>query len=82
LAEGFGQQQIENEILFKSMLEVDENVTPFILKLNVNVPLFIQIQTAPYANWRRSNVSRTANSTLNEAEAIAKKMNDESVLNI
>jgi hypothetical protein len=26
------------------MLEVDENVTPFILKkLNVNVPLFIQI---------------------------------------
>jgi ATP-dependent Clp protease ATP-binding subunit ClpB len=44
LAQDLGQQQIENEHLFKAMLEVDENVTPFILKkLNVNVPLFIQI---------------------------------------
>jgi ATP-dependent Clp protease ATP-binding subunit ClpB len=34
----------ENEHLFKSIFEVDENVAPFILKkLNVNVPLFLQI---------------------------------------
>jgi ATP-dependent Clp protease ATP-binding subunit ClpB len=32
LAQDLGQQQIENEHLFKAMLEVDENVTPFILK--------------------------------------------------
>jgi ATP-dependent Clp protease ATP-binding subunit ClpB len=31
LAQDLGQQQIENEHLFKAMLEVDENV-PFILK--------------------------------------------------
>jgi ATP-dependent Clp protease ATP-binding subunit ClpB len=31
LAQDLGQQQIENEHLFKAMLEVDENVT-FILK--------------------------------------------------
>jgi ATP-dependent Clp protease ATP-binding subunit ClpB len=28
LAQDLGQQQIENEHLFKAMLEVDENVTP------------------------------------------------------
>jgi ATP-dependent Clp protease ATP-binding subunit ClpB len=43
LAQDLGQQQIENEHLFKAMLEVDENVTPYFEKLNVNVPLFIQI---------------------------------------
>ncbi|SEA71681.1 ATP-dependent Clp protease ATP-binding subunit ClpB [Flavobacterium gillisiae] len=85
LAQGFGQQQIENEHLFKSMLEVDENVTPFILKkLNVNVPLFIQIldstiQSFPKVTGGEVMLSRTANSTLNEAEIIAKKMNDEFV---
>jgi len=85
LAQGFGQQQIENEHLFKSMLEVDENVTPFILKkLNVNVPLFIQIldstiQSFPKVTGGEVMLSRTANSTLNEAESIAKKMNDEFV---
>ena len=41
LAQGLGQQQIENEHIFKAIFEVDENVAPFILKkLNVNVPLF------------------------------------------
>ena len=40
IAQGFGQQQIENEHLFKAIFEVDENVAPFILKkLNVNVAL-------------------------------------------
>jgi ATP-dependent Clp protease ATP-binding subunit ClpB len=43
LAQDLGQQQIENEHLFKAMLEVDENVTFYFEKLNVNVPLFIQI---------------------------------------
>jgi len=85
LAQGFGQQQIENEHLFKSMLEVDENVAPFILKkLNVNVPLFIKIvdstiQSFPKVSGGEIMLSRTANSTLNEAESIAKKMNDEFV---
>jgi ATP-dependent Clp protease ATP-binding subunit ClpB len=42
LAQGYGQQQIENEHILRPF-EVDENVAPFILKLNVNVPLFIQV---------------------------------------
>jgi ATP-dependent Clp protease ATP-binding subunit ClpB len=70
------------------MLEVDENVTPFILKkLNVNVPLFIQIlnstiQSFPKVTGGEVMLSRTANSTLNEAESIAKKMMNDSFLNI
>src|SRR6478609_5871043 len=85
LAQSFGQQQIENEHIFKAILEVDENVTPFLLKkLNVNVPLFSKIidstiQSFPKVSGGEIMLSRTANSTLNEAEIIAKKMNDEFV---
>ena len=32
MAQSFGQQQIENEHIFKAIFEVDENVAPFILK--------------------------------------------------
>jgi ATP-dependent Clp protease ATP-binding subunit ClpB len=85
LAQDLGQQQIENEHLFKAMLEVDENVTPFLLKkLNVNVPLFIQIMNSTIQNFAKVTggeiiLSRTTNATLNEAEIIAKKMKDEFV---
>ena len=85
LAQSFGQQQIENEHLFRAIFEVDVNVAPFLLKkLNVNVPLFLQIldstiQSFPKVSGGDVMLSRTANSTLNEAEIIAKKMNDEFV---
>jgi ATP-dependent Clp protease ATP-binding subunit ClpB len=85
LAQSFGQQQIENEHIFKAIFDVDENVAPFILKkLNVNVPLFLQIldstiQSFPKVTGGEIMLSRTANSALNEAEIIAKKMNDEFV---
>ncbi|MBF2709683.1 ATP-dependent chaperone ClpB [Flavobacterium soyangense] len=85
LAQSFGQQQIENEHILKAIFEVDENVAPFILKkLNVNVPLFQQIidstiQSFPKVSGGEIMLSRTANTTLNEAEIIAKKMNDEFV---
>ncbi|MDI6033662.1 ATP-dependent chaperone ClpB [Flavobacterium sp. LB2P84] len=85
LAQSQGQQQIENEHIFKAIFEVDENVAPFILKkLNVNVPLFLQIldstiQSFPKVSGGEIMLSRTANTTLNEAEIIAKKMNDEFV---
>jgi ATP-dependent Clp protease ATP-binding subunit ClpB len=85
LAQGFGQQQIENEHIFKAIFDVDENVAPFILKkLNVNVPLFLQIldstiQSFPKVTGGEIMLSRTANSALNEAEIIAKNMNDEFV---
>jgi ATP-dependent Clp protease ATP-binding subunit ClpB len=85
IAQGLGQQQIENEHLFKALLEVDENVTPFLLKkLDVNVALFKQIlestiQSFPKVSGGDIMLSRTANSTLNEAEILAGKMNDEFV---
>ena len=44
LAQEMGHQQIENEHLFKGILEVDENVTRFLLqKLDVNFALLQQI---------------------------------------
>jgi ATP-dependent Clp protease ATP-binding subunit ClpB len=85
LAQSYGQQQIENEHLFKAIFEVDENVAPFILKkLNVNISLLGQIldstiQSFPKVSGAQITLSREANATLNEAEIIAKKMNDEYV---
>ncbi|WP_413998448.1 ATP-dependent chaperone ClpB [Flavobacterium sp. W1B] len=85
LAQSLGQQQIENEHIFKAIFGVDENVAPFILKkLNVNVPLFLQILDSTIQNFPKVSggeimLSRSANSALNEAEIIAGKMNDEYV---
>ena len=85
IAQSFGQQQIENEHIFKGILEVDENVTPFILKkLNVNIALFKKIldstiESFPKVSGAELILSREANTTLTEANVIAKKMNDEYV---
>ncbi len=85
IAQELGQQLIENEHIFKSILEVDENVTPFILKkLNVNIELFKKIldstiQSFPKVTGGEIQFSRDVNTMLNEAMIIAKKMNDEYV---
>ena len=85
IAQSFGQQQLENEHIFKGILEVDENVTPFILKkLNVNVELFKKIvdstiQSFPKVPGGEIMFSRDASTTMNEAEIIANKRNDEFV---
>lgn len=85
LAQSMGHQQIENEHIFKAIFEVDENVAPFLLKkLNVNVPLILQIldstlQSFPKVSGGDIMLSRFASTTLTEAEIVAKKMNDEFV---
>ncbi|MES2812790.1 MAG: ATP-dependent chaperone ClpB [Bacteroidota bacterium] len=85
IAQSNGQQQLENEHLFKGILEVDENVAPFILKkLNVNLNLFKQILDSTILSFPKVTggelmLSREANHTLLEANTIAKKMNDEYV---
>ena len=85
IAQSYGQQQLENEHIFKGILEVDENVTPFILnKLNVNIDLFKKIldstiQSFPKVSGGEIMLSRDANTALTEANIIAKKMNDEYV---
>jgi len=85
LAQGYGHQQIENEHIFKAILEVDENVTPFLLqKLDVNVNLLKQILESTLTSFPKVSggdimLSREASKTVTEASNIAKKMNDEYV---
>ena len=85
IAQSFGQQQLENEHIFKAILEVDTTVTPFILKkVNVNIDMFQKvldstIQSFPKVSGGEIMLSRDASSTLNEASILAKKMNDDFV---
>jgi ATP-dependent Clp protease ATP-binding subunit ClpB len=85
LAQEFGHQQIENEHIFKAIMTVDENVTPFLLKkLNVNINVFTQVldkelESFPKVSGGDIMLSREANKSLNEASSIAKKMKDEYV---
>ncbi|RMA64869.1 ATP-dependent chaperone ClpB [Ulvibacter antarcticus] len=85
LAQSLGNQQIENEHILKAIFEVDENVTPFILKkLNVNLELLLQILDKQLESFSKVTggdimLSREGSKTVNEASIIAKKMNDEYV---
>ncbi len=85
IAQGYGHQQIENEHILKAIFEVDENVTPFILKkLNVNLIVLKQVldkqlESFPKVTGGDIMLSREGNRTIVEAGIIAKKMNDEFV---
>ena len=85
IAQGLGHQQIENAHVLKALFEVDENVTPFILKkLGVNIELFKQtlesiLKSFPKVEGGELQFSRTTANMLNEANVIAKKMKDEYV---
>lgn len=85
LAQGLGHQQIENEHIMKAILDIDENVTPFLLKkLNVNTGMLQQIldkqlDSFPKVSGGDIILSREAGKTVNEASIIAKKMDDEYV---
>ncbi|ARV08163.1 ATP-dependent chaperone ClpB [Winogradskyella sp. PC-19] len=85
IAQSHGHQQIENEHIFKGILNVDENVLPFLLKkLNVNNNLLEQILDAALESFSKVTggdimLSREAGKTINEASIIAKKMNDDFV---
>ena len=85
ITQELGHQDITNEHLFKAILALDENVTPFLLKKQqVNITLLEQLvdsQLSSYAKVSGGNIqlSRDTASTLNDAQLIAKKMNDEYV---
>jgi ATP-dependent Clp protease ATP-binding subunit ClpB len=85
IAQGYKHQQIENAHLLKAMLEVDENVIPFLLqKTGINLPLVTQtldaiLESFPKVTGGELMLSRKANKTLLEASNIAKKMKDEYV---
>jgi ATP-dependent Clp protease ATP-binding subunit ClpB len=85
LAQSYGHNQIENEHLFKALLEVDENVLPFLLKkLNCNVDILKQLLEKQLESFSKVTgaeitLSREASKTLTEAAIIAKDMKDEYV---
>ncbi|MFN3757132.1 MAG: ATP-dependent chaperone ClpB [Flavobacterium sp.] len=85
MAQSMGHQQLENEHIFKGILQVDENATPYLLKkLSVNPTLLLKIldstlQSFPKVSGGDIMLSREAGSMLTEANIIAKKMQDEYV---
>ncbi len=80
-----GNQSIENGHILKGILEVDENVTPFILKkLNVNLPVFNLaldriLGTYPKVSGGEARLSTAANETLSKAPAYLKEFGDQYV---
>ena len=85
LAQSYGHQQIENEHIFNALIEVDENVVPFLLKkLNINIEILQQLLNKQIESFSKVTgaeltLSREASKTLTEAAIIAKKMKDEYV---
>ncbi|WP_298425745.1 ATP-dependent chaperone ClpB [uncultured Kordia sp.] len=85
LTQTYGHQLIENDHLFKAIMEVDDNVLPFLLKkLDVNVSLLHQILESTlqsYAKVSGGNImlSPATGKTLTDASIIAKDMDDEFV---
>jgi ATP-dependent Clp protease ATP-binding subunit ClpB len=85
IAQGYGHQQIENEHLYKAIIEVDQNVLPFLLKkLDVNAKFINQVVDKELESFSKVSgaeimLSREAGKTLNEASIVAKKMEDEFV---
>ncbi|MBK8948775.1 MAG: ATP-dependent chaperone ClpB [Flavobacteriales bacterium] len=83
IATGYGQQMLENGHLFKGILEVDPDVTPFLLKkLNVNVPAMTQaldriVQGYPKVSGGQISLSRYSSDALTKALAALKEFGDE-----
>lgn len=80
-----GQQNIETPHILKAMLQVDENVVPFLLKkLSVNVELFAQtmerqIASYPKVSGGQMQMGRGANEALNRSFTYLKEFGDEFV---
>ena len=85
LAESLGQQSIEPAHLLKGMMQVDENVIPFIFKkVNVNPDQIVnlldtQIQALPKVSGGRIYLSDDANKTIQKSISLAKNYGDEFV---
>ena len=82
IASGYGQQMLENGHLLKGILEVDADVSPFLLKkLNVNLPAMQQaldriVQGYPKVSGGQISLSRHASDALTKALAALKEFGD------
>ncbi len=81
-----GNPAIENGHILKGILNVDENVTPFILKkMNVNMPIFIQaldkiLESYPKGGSNAGQyLSSDANKSILKATSLLKEFKDEYV---
>lgn len=85
LAANMGQQSIEPSHLLKGMMQVDENVIPFILKkVNVSPDKILThldslIQEVPKVSGGKQYISDETNKIIQKAIEIAKKFGDEFV---
>jgi len=85
LASSAGQQAIETGHLLKAMLEVDENVVPFLLKkLNVNMQQLTEKTDALISSYPRSSggnpyLSNDAAAVIQKAQKAMKDQKDEFV---
>ena len=83
IAAGHGQQMLENGHFLKGILEVDADLTPFLLKkLNVNVPAMTQaldriVEAYPKVSGGQISLSRHSNDSLTKALAALKEFGDE-----
>ena len=85
LAQQMGHQQIENEHLFKALLEVDDNVLPFVFKkLQINFSLLEKLtdsalESLPKVSGGEIMLSPNSSKTLIDAINLSKSSNDEFV---
>lgn len=85
IAAGNDQQAIENGHILKAILEIDENVTPFILKkLGVNQSVFSKavdaiVKSYPKVTGGQPYLSNSANQTMGKATNYLKDFKDEYV---
>lgn len=83
IAVGHGQQAIETGHLLQGILEVDESVTPYILKkLGVNISIFRQalekiVAGYPKVSGGTIHLSRSANTAIQKSLSLMTKMKDE-----
>jgi len=81
----YGQQIVENGHILKGILEIDEDVTPFLLKkLGVNTDRFSEtldriIDSYPKVSGGAVQFSRAASNTLTKSFTYLKEFNDEFV---
>ncbi len=85
LAQQMGHQQIENEHLLKALLEVDDNVLPFVFKkLQINFSLLEKLtdsalESLPKVSGGEIMLSPNSSKTLIDAINLSKSSNDEFV---
>ncbi len=78
-------QTIENAHLLRGIMEIDENVTPFLLKkMNVNVKVLElaldkMLDSLPQVSGGQMSLSSEANTAINRSQNYLKEFNDEFV---